>query len=317
MLARNRAKLSSFFLLVLGLCIAAPAQRFSSAIANSEPSTHSAQTQPAPQSQSSKAPLAFGLEDGTPLKLRLQRTISSADAQVDERVDFDVLEEIAVKDVVVIPKGSLALGTVTEAQPKRRMARGGKLNVNIDSVRLADGEKAALRAVKDVKGGGHTGAMTGAIVATSIVFFPAAPFFLFMHGKDITIPKGTEITAYINGDMNLEPAKFGVKPASVAQAPAAQPTSKAQDQLTGQSQPTAPAPAPAGEPSTVVVKSTPDGAEINVDGKFVGSTPSTLHLSPGDHTIAVEKSGFKPWVRPMTTTAGGNVTVDATLEKNP
>ena len=50
--------------------------------------------------------------------------------------------------------------------------------------------------------------MTGAIVATSIVFFPAAPAFLFMKGKDITIPKGTEITAYINGEVGLDPQKF-------------------------------------------------------------------------------------------------------------
>ena len=82
---------------------------------------------------------------------------------------------------------------------KKRMARGGKLDIEIDYVKLADGEKAAIRAVKETKGGGHTGAMTGAIVATSLVVWPAAPFFLFMHGKDTTIPKGTEITAYVNG----------------------------------------------------------------------------------------------------------------------
>jgi len=29
-----------------------------------------------------------------------------------------------------------------------------------------------------------------------------------MHGKDISIPKGTEITAYVNGDMKLDIAKF-------------------------------------------------------------------------------------------------------------
>jgi hypothetical protein len=50
--------------------------------------------------------------------------------------------------------------------------------------------------------------MTGAIVVTSIVFFPAAPLFLFMKGKDITIPKGTEITAYINGEVPLDQRKF-------------------------------------------------------------------------------------------------------------
>jgi len=102
----------------------------------------------------------------------------------------------------------MAWGTVTEAQSKRRMGRGGKLNINIDNVKLVSGEKVALRAIKDVKGGGHQGAITGAIVATSIVFFPAAPLFLLVHGKDITIPKGTEITAYINGDIPLDQSKF-------------------------------------------------------------------------------------------------------------
>ena len=148
------------------------------------------------------------LEEGTPVKLRIGRTVSSADSQVGDTVDFEVLEEIKVGDLLVIPKGGVAWATVTDAQPKRRMGRGGKLDMNIDSVRLVDGEKAALRAVKDVKGGGHGGAMTGAIVATSLVVWPAAPLFLLMHGKDITIPKGTEITAYINGNFPINPDKF-------------------------------------------------------------------------------------------------------------
>src|SRR5206468_2147702 len=125
-----------------------------------------------------------------------------------DTVDFDVLEEVRVGGLLVVPKAGVAWGTVTEAEAKRRMARGGKLNMNIDSIRLLDGEKVALRAVKEMKGGGHTGAMTGGIVATAIVFWPAAPFFLFMHGKDIVIPKGTEITAYINGNFPFDAAKF-------------------------------------------------------------------------------------------------------------
>jgi hypothetical protein len=253
------------------------------------------------QSPASVKP-GFRLEDGTPVKLRLQRTLSSADAQVNDQVDFDVLEEIKVNDVLVIPKGGVAWGTVTEAQPKRRMARGGKLDVNIDSVRLADGEKAALRGVRDVKGGGHTGAMTAGIVATSLVVWPAAPFFLFMHGKDITIPKGTEITAYVNGDMNLDLAKFTLPVPS--SPPAAAPSS-------------APAvnTSPSAETIAVPVASIPDGADITVDQKFMGSTPSTLRLTPGDHTISIEKSGFKPWQKTITLTAGASPTISVTLEK--
>ncbi|HEV8482079.1 MAG TPA: PEGA domain-containing protein [Blastocatellia bacterium] len=257
------------------------------------------QASPPIATQNIRAPLAFGLEDGTPIKIRITRTISSADAKVDEKVDFEVLEETRIGDVVVIPRGGIAWGTVTEAQHKRRMGRAGKLNVNIDSVRLLTGEKVALRAVKEVKGGGHTGAMTGAIVATSIVFFPAAPFFLFMHGKDITIPKGTEITAYINGDASLDPAKFATKIANDEPSPAAV------------------TPPAAGEPSIIVIKSTPDGADITVDGKFVGTTPSTLRLSIGEHAINIEKSGFKVWTRAMTVSSAGSVNIEATLEKVP
>src|SRR5450432_1869147 len=142
-----------------------------------------------PQGQSASK---LVLEDGTPIKLRLSRTISSADETVGNQVDWEVVEELQIGNKIVIPKGSVALGTVTDAQAKRRMARGGKLDVNIDTVRLANGQKAALRAVKNSKGGCHTGAMTGAIVATSLVLWPAAPLFLLMHGKDITVPKGTQ-----------------------------------------------------------------------------------------------------------------------------
>src|SRR5215831_9763111 len=140
----------------------------------------------------SAQPAPFILHDGTPVRMRLSRTLSSQDAQVGETVDFEVLDDVKVEDRVVIKRGAVALATVTEAQPKRRMGRGGKLNVNIDSVRLANGDKVALRAIKESKGGGHHGAMTGAIVGTAIVFFPAAPLFLLMHGKDITLPTPTE-----------------------------------------------------------------------------------------------------------------------------
>ena len=175
----------------------------------SAPTTQSPSAQPlqeqAPQTNFTSAK-GFVLEEGTPVRLRTNRTVSSADAHTGDNVDFEVLDDISVNGTLVIPKGGLAFATVTEAQPKRRMARGGKLDMNIDYIKLASGENAALRAVKDVRG--HTGGMVGGMVATSIVFFPAAPLFLLMHGKDISIPKGTEITAYVNGDMKLDIAKF-------------------------------------------------------------------------------------------------------------
>jgi len=101
------------------------------------------------------------LEDGTPVKLRLTRNLSSADAKTGDRVDFDVLEDVKVKEVIVIPRGGIAWATVTEAQHKRRMARGGKLNVNIDDVRLTDGDRAIPRTANKVAVSRQRGTIQG------------------------------------------------------------------------------------------------------------------------------------------------------------
>ena len=235
------------------------------------------------------------LEDGTPVRLRMAQTESSATAHVNDRVEFEVLEDLKVSGVVVIPKGGIAWGTVTEAQHKRRMARGGKLEIVMDSVRLADGEKAALRATQGGKGGGHTGAMTAGIVATGLIFFPAAPFFLFMHGKDITIPKGTEVPTFIDGNFHLDLAKFQKGATTVQTAQSSESAS------------------PASTNAQLAIASTPAGADIEVDGAFVGNTPSTIGVSAGEHVITVSKKGYKPWERKLTVTSG-KIDIAADLE---
>ena len=65
----------------------------------------------------------------------------------------------------------------------------------------------------------------------------------------------------------------------------------------------------------VTVNSTPDGADVSVDGNFVGNTPSILKLAPGKHTISVVSSGFKSWSRELTVVSGSDVKLNATLEK--
>jgi hypothetical protein len=274
-----------------------------------------AQTQPASQNPSEKQPASpagaetsaapaatpalsgFGLEDGTPVKLRLTRNLSSATDKKNDTVDFEVVEDVNVNGTLVIPRASTAWATITDAQPKRRMGRGGKLDVNIDTVRLKDGEKVALRASKDTKGGGHVGAMTGAMVATSIVFFPAAPLFLFMHGKDIDIPKGTEVTAYVAGNIPLNESKF-------------QDTDQQQGPATSAASVTV-----AEADAMIALVSTPLGADVAVDDAFVGNSPAKLKLKAGKHTIKVTMAGYKDWSRDMTVMSGSEVNLSANLEK--
>jgi hypothetical protein len=159
------------------------------------------------------------LFEGTAVRLQLTKEVSSANAQVGDVVNFDTVEDVRLGDVVVIPKGSHALGKVTTVVPKRRMGRAGKLDISVEYVRLPSGDKLALSGSPQKSGKGHQGRMAGAMVVTGIIVWPAAPFFLFMHGKDITIPAGQEVAVYTAEDYDIAKAKAAETP-SVAPAPA-------------------------------------------------------------------------------------------------
>ncbi len=66
----------------------------------------------------------------------------------------------------------------------------------------------------------------------------------------------------------------------------------------------------------ISVSSIPPNADIEVDGNFVGNTPSVIDVTPGEHSVVVEKEGYKTWERKLKVT-GGSVNVSAELEKLP
>jgi PEGA domain len=83
-------------------------------------------------------------------------------------------------------------------------------------------------------------------------------------------------------------------------------------------------PAQAEAPATVEVNrdkvkcnfsSTPPGAEITLDGRFVGNTPSTIGVSTGTHVVVLFMPGFAQWKRELAVAAGSEVNVTASLQK--
>jgi len=62
------------------------------------------------------------------------------------------------------------------------------------------------------------------------------------------------------------------------------------------------------------IGSSPVGADIEIDGKFVGNTPSSIQLAPGEYRVTVKKAGFAGWERTVKVT-GGEVKLVAELEK--
>jgi hypothetical protein len=146
----------------------------------------------------------FTLANGTPIHLKLGKTISSATAHVGDVVDLKVVEEVIVDGLSVIPAGSTAIGLVSEAEPKKRMGHGGKLAFSVNFVRLKDDEKAAVRSFQESTG---TNNSAGAILPLS-------------SGKEVVFTQGTEFTAYVDGDMQLKKEAFQAEKGSTNATPA-------------------------------------------------------------------------------------------------
>jgi hypothetical protein len=150
------------------------------------------------------SPSEITLRNGTPIHLKLGKTMSSATAHVGDVVDLQVVEEVIVDGISVIPPGSTAIGLVTEAEPKKRMGHGGKLAFSVNFVRLKDDEKAAVRSFQETTGANNS---AGAILPLS-------------SGKEVVFTQGMEFTAYVDGDMQLKKEAFQAEKNSSSAAPA-------------------------------------------------------------------------------------------------
>ena len=63
----------------------------------------------------------------------------------------------------------------------------------------------------------------------------------------------------------------------------------------------------------IEIASSPFGTDIELDGKFIGSTPSSVKVSPGEHTVKLTKIGYSTWERKIMTHPG-SVRISPELE---
>jgi len=171
-----------------------------------------------------------------------------------------------------------------EVARRGKLGRTGRLSIQLDWVEAVDGLSKGIRADAPPTRRSRKS-----------VFVPP-PIRFIAPGKDAVLPEGTRFTAYMIGNDEIAMPEG-------ARVSAAAPARAAAD--------------PMAELSVVKFSSIPEGAEINVDGKFVGTTPSSIRLAPGDHKVAIEQTGFKPWQRDMAVLVGGEVSISVTLEKDP
>jgi hypothetical protein len=163
---------------------------------------------------------------------------------------------------------------------------------------VADGEWVPIRYSIQRKSGGSHAVRTGIITAgVAAVFWPAAPVMLLMKGKDVVLNKG--ITFEIFTDNNHE---LGARPAD--------PSRPATEFRVARTESRAPNGQPMTGTATIVVTSAVPGADIELDGSFVGNTPATLQVEAGSRRIVV-KDGSRSWLRTVQITGGSTVSLNA------
>jgi hypothetical protein len=126
--------------------------------------------------------------DGTIVQVTLTQDLNSGTAHQNDIVHGEVAEDLKVGDTVVIAKGAPVTGRITQAEPKGKWGHSGTLGYSLDYAKSVDGASVRLRASSTQGGQQSTAALMLGLSGA------------FKHGKDIDVPKGTTMSAYVDGD---------------------------------------------------------------------------------------------------------------------
>jgi two-component sensor histidine kinase len=129
------------------------------------------------------------IPDGTEISAITTETISSKTAQEDDPITFKVDQDVIVDGEIVIPKGTIIKGVVTNAKKSGFFGRGGELNVRVESTETIDKQKLRVRAAKGKEGQNKT----GTTVALVVLF---GPLGFLKKGKNAEIKEGTQIKVF-------------------------------------------------------------------------------------------------------------------------
>lgn len=257
--------------------------------------------------------------DGTAVNLKLVNIVTTDNVQKGDVIAFEVSRDVVVNGRVVIARGAAAHGRIVEVKGAYKPRDvNAEVVFQFLTVRAADQQDLPLRKA------GPRGAKGKELEVHEKSAIPGQ--IMRVVGAD----KGKEYEAYINGSFTIgAPEVMAVEaPAPPPVAPTAPP-------------PVAPAPAPPTAPpavppsapvlvapsftapsptvpdseetSSVEFESTPDGADIVIDGRVLGTTRTILHLAPGRHEVEIRLEGYLIWARRMVVDPDSHQSLRVTL----
>lgn len=136
------------------------------------------------------------IPDGTEISAVTTETLSSKTARTDDPISFKVSEDVRIDGEVVIAKGAIVKGVVSNSKKSGYFGKGGELNVRLESTTTVDGQKLKVRASKGREGDDKTGTTIALVVLLG-------PIGLLKKGKNAEIKEGTPIKVFTDEDKTV------------------------------------------------------------------------------------------------------------------
>ena len=195
---------------------------------SAQPSSAPPVSTPAPASTRSQ-PQNTGspneVPSGTELDVRLQNSLNSGTAQVEDRFEGTTLVDLNVNGRVLIPAGSVMRGVVTSVEPGTRTNRTAKMTVSFDQVTV-NGRAYPMRATvtEAIKGDGikgelpraGAGAAVGGIIGAVLggakgallgVLIGGGGTIAATEGKEVELPQGTVLRVRVDAPLTIQNAR--------------------------------------------------------------------------------------------------------------
>ena len=162
---------------------------------------------------------------GTELDVRLQNTLNSGTAQVEDRFEGTTLVDVGVGSRVAIPAGSVMRGVITGVEPATRTNRTARMTLSFDQITVS-GRSYPIRGtvmqaiegegIKGEAGRTAAGAGVGAIIGGILGGFKGALAGILIggggtiaatEGKEVELPQGSVLRVRIDSPVQIQTSR--------------------------------------------------------------------------------------------------------------
>jgi hypothetical protein len=232
---------------------------------------------------------AARLADGTAVRVRLTADLTSSQAVIGARVDLEIAEPVTLQGSVAIPQGAVAWGAVQEVK------KGKTLRFDVEGVRLPNQQILKLR-VSPQK---TTNAGKDEIKVETQV------------GGDLGAAKGSEFTAYLDQDLDVDLAGAPVAPAQPTPKPETPPAPPGSLTASPVVSPPVEAPAPAPIAPPTPKPETPPAPPGSLTASPVVSPPAAAPTpAPVAHPAPAAQPGEYITVECFSDPLGADIMID-------